>query len=183
MRTVVGLLTLAAAVSVWPASAQPFHEICGACHTEVAEDFASHPHLAAGLDCDICHGKSGRHREAAGAAAPDRIAAPYQVAELCGSCHVRRSGGEESATSLTEQYAASKHGQLVAAKSRTRAPNCGTCHGVHRVRSARAMEARCSRCHRSRPEACAAESRTEAKVRCAGCHAPHLFALASGTAE
>lgn len=184
MRVVAGLLALGAAIGVSPALAQqPLHEICAACHTGVAEDFRGHPHLAAGLDCDICHGKSERHREAAGAAPPDRVAAPHQVAALCGSCHIRIKGADESEPSLPEQYASSKHGLLVAAMSRTRAPNCGTCHGVHRVRAARAMETRCSRCHSSRPEDCAAEPRTQAKVRCAGCHAPHLFTLASGAGE
>jgi len=153
------------------AAQEPVRETCIACHTTVGEDFDSHKHPAAGLDCSTCHGASERHVAAAGAAEPDRVAAPHQVAELCGTCHVEQAEG----------FNASVHGKLVAAMSKTRAPNCGTCHDVHRIRPARAMERRCANCHKQRPEACAAEpetanQETAAQVRCAGCHAQHLFA-------
>jgi hypothetical protein len=143
---------------------QPLHPVCGACHTTVAEDFRTHKHLAAGLDCSTCHGESLRHREAAGAAEVDRIAAPHQLAELCGSCHIEEA----------KSFLASRHGQLVQAMER--GPNCGTCHDVHRVRSILAMKRRCGNCHQDRPQACAAQP-AEAKFQldCANCHTPHQF--------
>lgn len=157
----VALVFLAAVVG----AQEPLHEVCAACHTTVAEDFRSHKHLGVGLDCSTCHGLSEAHRLAAGSAPPDRIAAPHQVAELCGTCHAGQA----------EAFNQSKHGELVAAKSKTRAPNCGTCHDVHRVRSFRAMERRCNGCHRQRPEACSGEPRREAALSCAGCHTAHQF--------
>jgi hypothetical protein len=143
---------------------EPLHQVCGACHTTPAEDFRTHKHLAAGLDCSTCHGESVRHREAAGAVEPDRVAAPHQLAELCGTCHVDQAKG----------FLASRHGQLVQANEK--GPNCGTCHDVHRVRSILAMKRRCTGCHEQRPEACSAAP-TEAKFKldCANCHAPHEF--------
>jgi len=142
-----------------------FHQVCAACHTAEAEDFSSHPHLAAGLDCDTCHGASRAHREASGHVEPDRVAAPDQMADLCGPCHALEA----------EEFNLSAHGKLVAALSKTRAPHCGTCHGVHRVRSAAAMERRCRACHSQRPEACGAAPPVKISVGCAGCHAPPEF--------
>ena len=160
MRLLIALWTVAAAFG-----AEPFHEICGVCHTTAAEDFLSHPHASQGLDCNVCHGESVRHREAAGAAPPDRVAAPHQVPELCGGCHAEQG----------ESFGGSAHGKLVAAKER--APHCGTCHDVHRVRPARAVERRCSNCHQELPQACSEEppAGATAAVRCAACHAPHRF--------
>jgi hypothetical protein len=63
------------------------HELCKACHSEIASDFLSHPHAKASLSCDTCHGESVRHRESGGGTAPDRVAAPDQVPALCGTCH------------------------------------------------------------------------------------------------
>ena len=156
----VGILLAAAAFAQ-----EPLHEVCGACHTTAAEDFLSHKHPGVGMDCATCHGPSERHREAAGAAPPDRVAAPQQVAELCGMCHAAQAA----------DYTKSAHGELVAAMSKTRAPNCGTCHDVHRIRPMKSMERRCNGCHRQRPEACAGEPLREAALSCAGCHNPHRF--------
>lgn len=160
------LVILALLLACTGAAQEPVRATCIGCHTTVGEDFDSHKHADIGLDCSTCHGPSARHVAAAGAAEPDRIAAPHQVAELCGTCHSKQS----------EDFGASAHGKLVAAMSKTRAPNCGTCHDVHRVRSARAVERRCANCHKQRPEACAAPPPEAASVSCAGCHVRHLFA-------
>jgi hypothetical protein len=158
----VGLLALLAAGTL--SAQEPLHQLCAPCHTTVADDFRTHKHLAAGLDCNACHGDSVEHRNANGAVQPDRVAAPHQQAELCGSCHVEQA----------ESYQESVHGKLVAALER--GPNCGTCHDVHRERSARAAERRCQNCHRERPEACSAQpAESKFAVGCANCHEPHLF--------
>lgn len=163
MRTVV-LLLLGAGLAF--TQEEPLHQVCGVCHTTVAQDFRSHPHLEQGLDCNVCHGESQAHRDAAGAAPPDRVAAPHQVPALCGTCHVEQH----------ESFQASRHGVLVAAMER--APHCGTCHDVHRVRSARAIERRCNNCHQDLPAACseAPPAGVDAAVSCAACHQPHEFA-------
>jgi hypothetical protein len=96
--------------------------------------------------------------------APDRVAAPHQLAELCGTCHAEQAKG----------FLASRHGELVQANER--APNCGTCHDVHRLRPTVAMRRRCITCHKERPEACAAApAEAKFKLDCANCHTPHEF--------
>ncbi|MEZ5361093.1 MAG: alpha-hydroxy acid oxidase [Bryobacterales bacterium] len=149
----------------WVAQAQqPLHEVCGACHTTVADDFRSHKHASVGLDCSTCHGESLAHRNAAGAVAPDRVAAPHPACRALRD--VPRGAGEG--------FLASRHGELVQANER--APNCGTCHDVHRVRSILAMKRRCVTCHKERPEACAAApAEVQFQLECANCHTPHEF--------
>lgn len=161
MRFVIALGILATGLL---SAQEPLHQVCGSCHTSIAEDFRTHKHLAGGLDCNTCHGDSVEHRNAAGAVQPDRIAAPHEQPALCGTCHADNAA----------EYNESVHGKLVAALER--GPNCGTCHDVHRIRSARATQRRCQNCHRERPEACMAEP-AEAKfsVSCANCHTPHQF--------
>ena len=169
-----GALLLFAAL----ASAQPVHELCRNCHTEVTEDFLTHPHYQQGLSCDVCHGPSVRHRESAGGVGPDRIAGPSQVVALCGACHDRPARGEtDPAKSILKQYLASKHGAPPANSSAARRPNCETCHSAHRVRPPRAIRLRCEGCHEQLPAACSGNppAGTAAELRCAGCHAPHLF--------
>jgi hypothetical protein len=165
-------------VAVGTRAQQPVHELCRPCHTETTADFVSHPHAKNGLSCDTCHGESVRHRESAGGADPDRIAAPDQVPALCGGCHdraVENAGG--ASTTLLGQYQASKHGVFVAERSKVRAPHCATCHGEHGLRSARAMQLSCARCHQNLPQACsAAPPSSGSAVICANCHQPHLFA-------
>jgi hypothetical protein len=160
--------------------AQPVHEVCASCHTENAADFLTHPHAKAGMSCDICHGKSEAHAQSGGNAEVDRVVAAPGVAELCSACHATANtgaGAVPKGQQIVELYVASKHGQLVAERSRTRAPNCGTCHGVHGLRSFRAMEIRCKGCHDSLPAACSGDppDSVHSEVSCARCHQPHLF--------
>ncbi len=162
------------------ARAQPAHELCNACHTEVTDDFLTHPHSRQGLSCDACHGPSVRHRESAGGVEPDRVAGPLQVVALCGTCHDRPAKGEiDAAKSILKQYLASKHGAALANPSAARGPNCETCHSAHRARPPRAIRLRCEGCHEQLPPACSAEppSGTAADLPCVGCHQPHLFAV------
>lgn len=174
-------LALVFLVLMAAARAQPVHEICASCHTENAADFLAHPHAKAGLSCDICHGKSEAHAKSGGNAEVERVVASQGIAELCGACHqtaAKGSGAVPKDQRIVELYLASKHGQLVAERSRTRAPNCGTCHGVHGLRSFKAMETRCKACHENRPAACSAAppANVNTEVSCARCHRPHLFA-------
>lgn len=150
-----------------PAAAQKTHDYCMACHSEHVSDFQSHPHFAKGLSCDMCHGQSTKHREAAGGAAPDRVAAPDEVPALCGTCHAGQH----------KEYLVSKHAKLVLSRARVRSANCGTCHGVHYPRTARQVEQRCAQCHSSLPDACRAEPVAKtAKVSCVNCHSQHTLA-------
>jgi Cytochrome c3 len=154
---------LLAAAPVW---SQKTHELCASCHTEQVEAFLTHPHAGKGLSCDNCHGKSEKHRLAAGAASPDRVAAPDEVPGLCGACHIEQR----------KQYEQSKHGRLVLAQSKTKAANCETCHGVHSQRDAAAVVKQCQKCHASLPESCKASPAVHtAKVECMSCHAKHTL--------
>ncbi len=159
----IGLLILL----VWSAtvSAQVGRN-CLPCHNEQVEDVRAHKHGAAGVACEVCHGASQKHRDAIGAAAPDKVAGPDDVPALCGGCHVQQG----------KDYGASKHGKIVSAKTEKRAANCATCHGVHAARNAVAMKRQCDRCHASLPEACSRGSAAAAgKLACASCHPPHTL--------
>jgi hypothetical protein len=129
------LALLAAAL----AYGQAVHELCQPCHNEQVTDFKTHPHLVKGLSCDACHGRSEKHIKAVGGAPPDRVAAPDEVPALCGGCHPAQH----------KEYAGTAHAKLVAARAKTKAPNCGACHGVHAPRQARAQ---CRRCHTELPK-------------------------------
>ncbi len=144
--------------------------VCVACHSATVDQFFTHPHAEQGIRCNVCHGESLRHAESDGGSEPDRIAAPHEVPGLCGACHV----GEGPDPILTE-YSASQHGMLVLEQSRTRAPHCGTCHGVHQRREGKAIEIRCKRCHATLPAECSELPAPTATVSCAGCHRPHSF--------
>lgn len=162
------------------ARAQAVHEVCASCHGENSAGFLTHPHAKAGLSCDICHGKSEAHAQSGGNAEVERVVAAPGIAELCGACHAtatKGAGAVPKGQPIMKVYLASKHGKLVAERSRTRAPNCGTCHGVHGSRSFQAMETRCQGCHQSLPAACsgAPSDSVQSGVSCARCHRPHLF--------
>jgi hypothetical protein len=160
-------MTVLLAVLVAAALGQPAGKQCLPCHSEHVDDLKTHKHAAKQVGCEVCHGPSQVHRNAVGAAAPDRVAAPDEVPALCGGCHVEQR----------KEYDSSKHGKLVLAKSKTRAANCGTCHGVHSVRGAAAMKKQCDRCHAPLPAACKVTSPVAAdKLVCTACHSPHLLA-------
>jgi hypothetical protein len=139
------------------ATAQPVHTLCAPCHAEQVADFRMHPHSAKSLSCDACHGASVKHREAAGGAPPDRVAGPQEVPALCGTCHAAQRA----------QFDKSKHAAVLALASRLRAPNCGTCHGVHAKNAAAQIDSRCGRCHMELPPSCKRD------VRCVSCHDKH----------
>jgi hypothetical protein len=161
-------LVISVAVGLCRAQQADVGKLCQACHAEYVADVKSHPHGARGISCEVCHGASAQHRASIGAASPDRVAAPNEVPALCGGCHQQPG----------KLYATSAHGKLVLASSRTRAANCGTCHGVHALRNATAMKRQCDRCHTTLPAACSAKPAkaiAAGKLSCSGCHDPHTL--------
>jgi Cytochrome c7 and related cytochrome c len=149
------------------------HELCAVCHGETVQDSLTHPHAQKGFDCDTCHGASVKHSTSQGHAEPDRIAAPHEIPALCGDCH-KGTG----VASVLAQYSESRHGKLVLAKAKVRAPHCGTCHGVHNVRTGQAMENQCRRCHSQLPASCSSSDTVVSSkpvVSCVRCHVPHGF--------
>lgn len=160
------LLFLALLITAGTFAQEKAQELCAPCHTGPSEDFNKHPHKAAGISCDACHGMSGSHRDSQGMVAPDKIAGPKEAPELCGACH-------------TKQFAAfkqSKHFTALQANPR-RTANCAVCHGNHAPRTVAAMQAQCERCHATRPAACKQPpAKTTAKLLCANCHVPHTLA-------
>ncbi len=157
MRTVLLLLAL-------PLLAQKTHEFCAPCHAEQVADFQTHPHFKKGLSCDACHGPSAKHRASIGAAPPDRVTAPDEIPALCGACHA----GEQ------KDFLESKHGKLVMARSKVKAANCATCHGVHNLRTTAQTLQQCRKCHTALPA-----SHPAAAPSCMSCHARHTLLAAS----
>ena len=164
----VGFALIAAALS--PQGKEKLHQVCGVCHSEIAQDFTTHPHFENGLECDSCHGESLGHRRAEGHSPPDRLATAEEIPELCGACH---SG--EGRETIQQEFLEGAHGRILASEINARVPHCGTCHGIHRQRSARGIELACRRCHDSLPQACASNGASKSPVSCAGCHEPHRF--------
>ena len=159
------LLTLAfATLLAAPLSAQKTEDVCKACHEEHVTQFQSHKHAKNNLSCDACHGESVQHREANGAVAVDKVAAPHEVPALCGGCH----------TAQLKDYAGSKHGKLVMAKAEKKAANCGICHGVHSLRTAKQTMLQCNRCHATFPDA---HPKFAADTLCWTCHQPHTLVV------
>ena len=137
--------------------AQKTHEYCAPCHSEQVADFQIHPHFQKGLSCDVCHGPSVKHRTSTGAVPPDKVAAPDEVPALCGGCHAVEA----------KEFLDSKHGKLVMARSKLRAANCTTCHGVHNLR-----KPQCQSCHATLPSAHPA---VPAEGSCMSCHNKHTL--------
>jgi hypothetical protein len=149
-----------------PLAAQPIQEACAPCHTTQVEDFKKHKHPAAGLSCDACHGASSSHRDSQGMVAPDKVAGPTEQPVVCGACH----------TAQAKDYRASKHGQLVMARSEKRSATCTMCHGNHALRGFSAMEGQCNRCHAELPASCKQPPpATNARLSCANCHHKHTL--------
>jgi hypothetical protein len=142
-----------------PLAGQKTHEFCAPCHSEQVVDFQAHKHFQKGLSCDACHGPSLKHRTSTGAVPPDRVAAPDEVPPLCGGCHAAQ----------LKEFAPSKHGKLVLARSKVKGANCTTCHGVHNPRTPAQTLQQCQKCHATLP----ASHPAAAPSSCMGCHGPH----------
>lgn len=148
---------------------EPQQQSCAPCHNEQIADFQSHKHSQKGLQCSVCHGTSQKHRESTGNVPPDRVAAPDEVAALCGTCHQQEK----------TEFLQSKH-QAAMVSRKARSANCNTCHGHHALRAWKATEAGCNRCHTELPAACKRPAATSsAKVSCMNCHARHTLVTAA----
>lgn len=164
------LLAVFLALTYATVASSQMQKVCGACHTQAAEDFDKHPHSKGGVACDTCHGASQNHIDTAGNTAPDKVPGPTDQAALCGACHTAEGNG----------YETSKHAKAVLARSGPRAPACTTCHGTHVLRAPAAVEQQCKRCHAQLPAACSAVPPAQtAKVGCANCHDKHTMAVAA----
>lgn len=144
---------------------------CAPCHNEQIKDFGQHKHnTKAGLQCGVCHGPSDKHRKSNGEAPPDRVAAPDEVAGMCGNCHLLEKN----------QYVESKHHHAVVQRT-AKSANCSTCHGHHDMKEWTATQAGCARCHTATPAACKEKpvGVAVAKVTCMNCHARHTLAVSS----
>ena len=142
---------------------------CSPCHTEQIADFGSHKHASkAGLECGVCHGPSDKHRKSNGEASPDRVAAPDEVAAMCGNCHAQEKS----------QYMQSKH-QVAMVRRTVKSANCSTCHGHHAMKEWTVTQAGCAKCHATTPAACKGKpaGSAVAKVSCMNCHARHTLAV------
>ena len=148
-----------------PAAAQDQNP-CAACHQEQTADFQTHKHASRGLQCGVCHGPSEKHRGSVGNVPPDRVAAPEEVAALCGNCHAQER----------KHFESSGHGRVYTEKKNVRTANCSTCHGHHALRAWTAQTAQCAKCHTSIPDACkGTPANAQARVACMGCHAAHTL--------
>lgn len=150
-------------------AAQQQHS-CAPCHTEQLADFKTHRHSSkAGMDCGACHGPSEKHRKSNGESAPDRVAAPDEVARLCGNCHLNEK----------TQYEQTRHSAALIART-AKAPNCNTCHGHHAQKEWAATEAGCKTCHTSTPSLCKEKplAGLPTKVSCMNCHGRHTLVVA-----
>lgn len=144
---------------------------CAACHAEQVADLQSHQHSkVARIDCGICHGPSEKHRTSVGNVPPDNVAAPAEVAKLCGNCHLAER----------QQFEASAHGQVYKSGKKVKTANCNTCHGHHALKPWAAQVQNCQRCHETLPAACRKPPvSVNARVACMSCHARHTLAVSS----
>jgi cytochrome b subunit of formate dehydrogenase len=135
-------------------------ELCGACHSDVAEQYQGSVHgqaVARGVTqapvCTDCHGE---HSILAPKNAESSVNARH-IRETCGQCHgdvrlTRRFGlpGDRIVS-----FDASYHGLAASAGVETVA-NCASCHGIHNIRASsdpqstinpRNLAATCGKCH------------------------------------
>jgi hypothetical protein len=139
---------------------------CAACHQDAVTDFQSHKHAKSNMDCGICHGPSEKHRTSVGNVPPDRVAAPDEIAKLCGNCHLAEK----------QQYESSPHN----GHKKVKTANCNTCHGHHALRPWAAQVENCQRCHTALPASCKAKPiSVNTRVACMSCHARHTLAVSS----
>ena len=112
-------------------------DTCGACHSEVVEQYKASVHgqaVARGVAqaplCTDCHGEHSiqKHTNAASPVSAGR------VTETCGSCHgnVRLSRQFGMPSDRLVSFEESYHGLAARAGSQTVA-NCASCHGVHNI--------------------------------------------------
>ncbi|HVL66954.1 MAG TPA: hypothetical protein VM364_06795, partial [Vicinamibacterales bacterium] len=112
---------------------------CSTCHGDAQEHFAASAHARArgegstlAASCSDCHGTHDIRPRTD----PASRAHHLNVAATCGACH----GNEEIVRrgrlprDLTQAFADSIHGRVLAKSGLMVAPTCSSCHGAHDVR-------------------------------------------------
>lgn len=147
-----------------PTASAAFHkgvpDLCGMCHTEIAEQFHASVHgkavaegVAAAPVCTTCHGE---HSILAPANQASPVS-PSHIRETCGQCHAnvplsRRFG---LPADRIVSFDASYHGLAARAGSQSVA-NCASCHGFHDIlpssdsrssTNVKNLPATCGHCH------------------------------------
>lgn len=116
-------------------------DLCGACHTDIAEKQPHDIHFAkiaeGNLDAATCTDCHGYH-------AVQTPNEPRQrISETCGACH----------SAINDQYAHSVHGAALLGEDNPDVPVCIDCHGVHDIEDPLTTQFRlnspqlCAECH------------------------------------
>lgn len=135
-------------------------ELCGMCHSEIAQQFQGSVHgaaLAKGVrDAPVCTSCHGEH-SILQPSRSESLVAPGHVAETCGRCHadVRLARRFGFPADRVVSFERSFHGLAVKAGSQTVA-NCASCHRAHDILPSsnpnssvhpKNLPATCGRCH------------------------------------
>lgn len=111
---------------------------CAACHDEAADLFRRSAHArarAAGSDvaasCVDCHGAHDTKPKTD----PESPTHHLKIADTCAKCHgnadIVRKGGMPAG--VTQAFADSIHGRVLAKSGLVVAPTCSSCHGAHDI--------------------------------------------------
>jgi cytochrome b subunit of formate dehydrogenase len=134
---------------------------CGACHAEIASEFAASIHAVAAAsgvrDAPVCTDCHGEHRILSPSEPDSPTFATNIPLQTCGRCHadVRLSERYGLPLDKVPAYADSYHGLASRAGTQSVA-HCASCHGVHDIRPSSDprsdvhpsnLAATCGRCH------------------------------------
>jgi DmsE family decaheme c-type cytochrome len=159
------------------ANAYAGSELCGTCHTDLAQKFYSNPHyksIASGKEaaektgCEGCHGPGKNHIAAGGGAATIRAfsrMSPTQVVDNCLTCHAK------DFSKANIHRSAHTEADVV----------CTNCHSIHGSTQPKFLLAKkqnelCYGCHidvRAQFNMPVKHRVNEGVVQCTDCHNPH----------